>query len=142
MSGFNNTMILMPLLAQGLLTIAVWFWMYWTRLRAIAREGIDPQRAATAVEASQLLKPIAGPSDNFVNLFEVPVLFYVAGLMLYVTGLADNLYLWLLWAFVVLRIIHSLIHCTYNRVTHRFAVYALSTLLLWVVWFRMAFELF
>ena len=141
MTGFNKTLILLPLLAQGLLTILVWLWMYKTRLSEIVRRGIDPQQAATAVEAAKLLKPIAGPSDNFVNLFEVPVIFYVATIVLFITGLASPLYLALCSAFVGLRVLHSLIHCTYNRVTHRFYVYALSTVLLWVLWVMMSIDI-
>jgi hypothetical protein len=141
MTGFNKTLILLPLLVQGLLTILVWLWMYKTRLSAIMRQGIDPQRAATAVEAAKLLKPIAGPSDNFVNLFEVPVIFYVASIVLYITGLANPVYLVLCSAFVGLRVLHSLIHCSYNRVTHRFYVYALATLLLWATWIMLVIDI-
>ena len=86
------------------------------------------------MEAKQLLKDVAGPSDNLVNLFEIPVLFYVALIILYVTDFSSVFYLVLAWAFVLLRYAHSLIHVTYNRVMHRFAVYFAGTLLLWVIW--------
>jgi hypothetical protein len=44
----------------------------------------------------------------------------------------------LAWGFVVLRIVHSLIHCSYNNVNHRFAAYALSCLFLLFMWIRLA----
>src|ERR1700730_11061689 len=91
---------------------------------------ISVQDLAPAAEAKRLLKDVAGPSDNLVNLFEIPVLFYVALIILYVTNLSNGLYLGLAWAFVLLRYAHSFIHVTYNRVKHRFAVYFAGTLLL------------
>jgi hypothetical protein len=44
----------------------------------------------------------------------------------------------LAWGFVVLRILHSVIHCSYNNVNHRFVAYALSCLFLLFMWIRLA----
>jgi len=38
------------------------------------------------------------------------------------------------WIYVALRCVHSFIHLTYNRVIHRFVVYALSAVVLFVLW--------
>lgn len=110
----NRTLILLPAVALVLLTAIVWCWMYFTRITEIRRRRISVQDLAQAVEAKRLLKDFVGPSDNLVNLFEIPVLFYVALIILYVTDLASGLYLGLAWAFVLLRYAHSLIHVTYN----------------------------
>jgi len=126
----NRTLILLPAVALVLLTAIVWCWMYYTRITEIHRRRISVQDLARAAEAKRLLKDVAGPSDNLVNLFEIPVLFYVALIILYVTNLSNGLYLGLAWAFVLLRYAHSFIHVTYNRVKHRFAVYFAGTLLL------------
>lgn len=61
-----------------------------------------------------------------MNLLELPVLFYVVGLMLYVTAGASSLVLALAWSYVALRILHSVIHLTYNKVVHRLAASAVS----------------
>ena len=137
----NRTLILLPAVALVLLTAIVWCRMYYTRITEIRRRRIFVQDLAQAVEAKRLLKDVAGPSDNLVNLFEIPVLFYVALIILYVTNLANGLYLGLAWAFVLLRYAHSLIHVTYNRVMHRFGVYFAGTLLLWVIWVMLGGEL-
>jgi hypothetical protein len=77
-------------------------------------------------------------ADNFRNLFEVPVLFYALAAVALATSHVPG---WLVsgaWLFVVLRILHSLIHCTYNRVMHRLAVFLISFALLvglWVAFF-------
>jgi hypothetical protein len=137
----NRTLILLPAVALVFLTAMVWCWMYYTRITEIRRRRISVQDLAQAVEAKRLLKNVAGPSDNLVNLFEIPVLFYLALIILYVTDLSNSLYLGLAWTFVLLRYVHSLIHVTYNRVMHRFAVYFAGTLLLWVIWAILGGEL-
>ena len=74
------------------------------------------------------------PNRNYMNLLELPVLFYVACLTLYVTGTSTTLALVLAWAFVALRIVHSAIHLTYNNVMHRLAAFAASATVLVALW--------
>lgn len=134
--------IFVPLLAQVALTFLVWIFMYYERITLMRRKRIDPERLKLAgAEADELLREADQSSDNFVNLFEVPVLFFVAVLTIYVAGLTDAMHVNLAWAFVVLRAIHSLIHCTYNRVMHRFTFYALSTLTLIGIWVKIATQI-
>ena len=73
-------------------------------------------------------------ADNFRNLFEVPVLFYVLCIALALNGGSTPGFVAAAWAYVGLRALHSLIHVTYNRVVHRFLVYVASTLLLFGMW--------
>ena len=82
------------------------------------------------------------PANNFKNLFELPVLFYVICLYLYVTGSADTAYLLAAWAFVALRAVHSLIQCTTNIVMHRFAAYMAGAAALWFMVLRAAWQAF
>ena len=56
------------------------------------------------------------PNRNYMNLLEVPVLFYVACLLLYVTDGTSTALVALAWAYVALRVLHSLIHLSYNHV--------------------------
>src|SRR5210317_2564585 len=58
-------------------------------------------------------------SRNYINLLELPVLFYVITIFIFILGKVDPLYVNLSWAFVGSRIVHSLIHITYNNVNHR-----------------------
>jgi hypothetical protein len=81
---------------------------------------------------------VAIPNRNLMNLLELPMLFYVAALMHFVTGKVDPVVLGIAWTYVALRAIHTLIHVTYNNVVHRLTVFALSNLVLgafWVVFF-------
>ena len=129
--------ILLPLLVQVLITLAVWIYMYITRLREIRHKGIEPQQLALRSDAQKLLSASAAPADNFKNLFEMPLLFFLAVLLSLILLIQDDLLVAFAWGFVVLRAIHSLIHCTYNQVLHRFTVYIASSLMLFLMWFRL-----
>jgi hypothetical protein len=129
--------ILLPMLAQVLLIFLVWIYMYITRLREIQRKEISPQQLARRSDGQAFLSDSAGPSDNFKNLFEMPTLFFLAVLLSLVLFIQDDLLVKLAWGYVLLRAIHSVIHCTYNRVLHRFTVYFTSSLVLALIWFRL-----
>ncbi|WP_372365985.1 MAPEG family protein [Candidatus Uabimicrobium sp. HlEnr_7] len=130
----DNKIIFLPLFAQVSLTAVVWIWLYVTRLKEIFSKNINVQDLADAKNKRELLKKVSGPSNNFINLFEMPVLFYVAIFVIYNTGIVSSLYVVLASIFVGLRAIHSLIQSTYNTIKHRFAFYLLSSLILWLIW--------
>lgn len=73
-------------------------------------------------------------ADNFKNLFEMPVLFYVLVVLLMVTNIYRPAYLYLMWAYVVARYAHSYIHSTYNKVLHRFYAFVSSYFILGALW--------
>ena len=77
-------------------------------------------------------------ADNFRNLFELPVLFYVALVVADRIGMVDGISLGLAWAFVALRVVHSAIQVTYNKVMHRFAAYVSGGMALWLLWAYLA----
>ena len=119
--------MLQPVLAMAGLTAMVWIRLYTVRLPEMRRRRIDPQSLATSGEKAGRLQDTRA-SDNFINLFEVPVLFYVGAFAAILADAVTPLALGLAWAFVGLRAVHSLIQCTYNRVVHRFIAYSLATL--------------
>lgn len=136
----TRELILLPILALVLLTAIVWVLLYLVRVREMRARRIHPQAMATRAKGTAALQDTAA-SDNFMNLFEMPVLFYVLGILLYATDMADWIDVVLAWSYVALRYGHTLIHVTYNRVMHRFPVYLLSGLVLWVMWGRFAAQL-
>lgn len=129
-----------PLLTMVALVCLVWVRLYQIRLSEMRRSRVHPQALASAADTARLLKDVRA-SDNFRNLFELPVLFYPAALVAMFFNITDGLALVLAWGFVIGRVVHSLVHCTYNRVMHRFMAYALSTVFLWALWIRLAFLL-
>lgn len=132
--------IYFPVLAMVTLTIVVWLRMYVVRIGQMKRERIHPQAVATSSEAAARLTD-SRAADNFRNLFELPVLFYVAVVVVAQAGLVSPLTLGLAWLFVLLRVLHSWIHCTYNKVMHRFQVHVAGGVALWVLWGAVAWGL-
>jgi hypothetical protein len=129
----SQSQIFLPCVALAVLTAIVWIRLYVERIGEMRARRIRPQALASAREVTQALQNV-NAADNFRNLFEVPVLFYVLCISLTVTQLVTPLDIGNAWGFVALRAAHSLIHLTYNRVMHRFMVYAASTVLVFIMW--------
>ncbi len=128
-----NHAILLPDLAMAALTFVVWWAMYFQRIGQMKRERIHPQAVATSIQAAARLTE-SNRADNFRNLFELPVLFYFALTVAHLSGQVNAATLALAWLFVALRVVHSAIHCTYNKVMHRFYAYLAGGLALWALW--------
>lgn len=125
--------IYLPALAMVGLTFVVWWRMYFARVGQMKRERIHPQKVATSAQATALLTD-SRAADNFRNLFELPVLFYLALVVADRLEMVDGISLALAWGFVFLRVVHSVVHVTYNRVMHRFAAYVAGGMVLWLLW--------
>lgn len=125
--------ILYPVFALAAWTFLVLLTLPFVRFRAAARREvtIDDFRFG---ESPAVPAQVSVPNRNLMNLLELPVLFYVVCVLLYVTGGAPSAALRLAWVYVALRIIHSLIHLTYNRVVHRLAAFAASNVVLVALW--------
>ena len=132
--------ILYPMLAMVLLTAIVAVTMYRRRIAEMRLRRIPPQNVATSAQMAAALEDTRA-ADNFRNLFEAPVLFYAAVLTIYATQLTGTPYLVLAWVYVAARVVHTSIHCTYNRVIHRLVAFASSLLVLWTLWGLLAFDL-
>ena len=134
------TPILLPCIAMVALTAVVWMRMYVERIGEMRERRISAQSLSNSAAAREKLQRTQA-ADNFRNLFEMPVLFYVLCICLAITGLAGPLFLAGAWIYVALRAAHSFIHTTYNTVMHRFGVYALSSVLLFILWGGFAIKL-
>jgi hypothetical protein len=137
MVSMNQKLILFPVFALFALTFIVLFWMGYLRLSKISRSRINPQILADQDTEAKFFCELVNPSDNFENLFEMPVIFYVVVILIFLLQLADPLYLYAAWIYVTLRYAHSFIHCTSNHVNSRFVAYMLSALLLLAICARL-----
>ena len=127
----SSSEFLTPVLALVAWTFVMWVWMYATRIPAMKAAGIDPQDAAYPGTWAHRLRPgVRSVADNYNHLHEQPTLFYALMFFAAVTGGGDATALKLAWAYVLLRIVHSLIQATFNRVTVRFGVFAIASLVL------------
>jgi hypothetical protein len=124
----------LPVLGMMILTLLVWLCMFVQRVGYAQSHKLDIEQFKTPADVQALVPADAsGASNNFKNLFELPVIFYAVCLYITVTGQVDSLHVNCAWAFLALRCIHSLIHCSYNRVSHRFGIYLLSSIALWTM---------
>ena len=137
-----STEMLQPVAALMLLTFVVWVWMYAVRFRYLLANRV-PAHAVRTPELMAAATPesVSRPSNNFKNLFELPVLFYVLALALLYLDQVDSRYVGLAWAYVGFRVVHSAVQCTINHVPLRFAAYALSSVALWIMVLRFTFSL-
>lgn len=129
------------MVALFFLTSSIWILMYARRLAEIARRKIEFQSLGTSESGAGKLENVAA-ADNFRNLTEAPLLFYVVCICLFVTHNVSFLQVVLAWVYVSLRVVHSVIHVSYNKVVHRWIVYVLSCICLFMMWLNFAISLY
>lgn len=130
--------IIYPLLSLIFLHFLVLVYMFNIRTKDLTKNKIHPQRVATRAEAQSLYSNTSA-SDNFQNLFEMPVVFYTLTLLIIVFKFNSNFLVILAWLYVLSRYVHSYIHCTYNKVMHRFYAFAFNNLILIIYFLAVVF---
>ena len=137
--------ILQPVVALAAWTMVLWAWMYATRIPAMMRAQVDPDALARDPEArlDKLLPPqVQWKAHNYNHLHEAPTVFYAVAIVLAIVGQGDGLNALLGWLYAALRVVHSLVHATANKVTVRFAVFVASSLVLLALIVHAALALF
>ncbi|MEH6756730.1 MAG: MAPEG family protein [Parasphingorhabdus sp.] len=128
----ENSPILQPVVALIMWTMLMWLWMYVTRIPAMNKAKIDTDalsRTSTASGLDGLLPPeVQWKAHNYNHLLTEPTLFYAICFVLALVGQGEGLNLTIAWIYVGLRVLHSLIQATVNKVMARFMVFALSSL--------------
>jgi hypothetical protein len=123
--------LLMPVLALVVWTLIVWIWMYATRIPALQKARLDPQKFGRhTADLAVLPHPARSVADNYNHLMEQPTIFYALAFYIVLAGHTDALNVGLAWGYVALRVLHSLIQNTVNIVLYRFLVFSLSTAVL------------
>ena len=130
-----NDSVLLPVLALIVWSLIVWAWMYALRIPAMQKAGIRPDDARHPGSLDALPASARQVADNYNHLMEQPTIFYALAFFVVLAGHDGGLAVTLAWAYVGLRVVHSLIQNTVNRVMLRFLVFSISTLVLvaWVV---------
>lgn len=138
--------ILQPVVALMVWTMIMWAWMYVTRIPAMqANPAIDTANltgTTGAVLRAQLPDKVNWKADNYNHLHEAPTVFYAAALVLAFIGQGDGMNALLAWIYTGLRIVHSLVQVTANRVMVRFILFALSSLVLMALILHAAIAVF
>jgi hypothetical protein len=129
----NQLLIFGPVFAMMVLVSIVAVLTFRERVRQYKAMRMHPQKAPTRKEFSAAMQDTRC-SDNFQNLFEMPVMFYVACLGMYFTQTVGTAVLVLAWVYVLLRYAHSWVHCGPNKVMLRFRFFAMSFFALVAIW--------
>lgn len=134
-----NNVLYLPMLGLVTLTVVVWGMAVYRRVREIRMRRIPLQSLAQARQVAVAFEDVQA-MDNFNNLLQVPVLFYVLCLAVAQSGSGGELFLAGAWAYVLLRVLHSAIQITHNRVPHRFYAWLTSNLILIALWIKFAVD--
>lgn len=126
----NQIAILQPVVVLVGWTLFMMGWMLVTRLPALRKAGIrmGDLVGTNASDADRSLPPAAQwKAHNYNHLFEQPTIFYAICGVIALAGAGEGVAVWLAWGYVVLRIAHSLVQATVNRVRPRFILFIASS---------------
>jgi len=129
--------LLQPVVALVALTAIVALMMGVYRNVAVIRR-LTSQRYFQAFNAEQPPEWVERPARAYMNLLELPVLFYVVCLLMLTTGKFDVVQVSLAWLFVLTRSVHAFIHIAFNYVPIRFVAFVAGVITLAVIWTRFA----
>lgn len=134
------TAIFLPALLLMFWTLTVLLQVPIRRVKAVMQQRLTPQDFSHG-ESSLVPPDVALPNRIFMNLVEVPVLFYAVVFMIHLSNLVNEVTVALAWVYVVLRFVHSGIYFTYNHVAHRALVFGSSNVIVSVMICYVAYHL-
>jgi len=129
----NQETIFLPMLALAALTFFVLLFIPLRRFRAAFAGQVTPADFALG-ESANVPAQVSLPNRNYMNLLELPVLFYAVCVAAYVTHTVDGLLVNLAWGYVALRALHSAVHISVNHVVTRLSFFAISNFVLMAMW--------
>lgn len=131
--------ILAPAAVLVLWSMVVLIWVTATRFAAISRLSREELRSLSkdgtrGQDLERVLPDSANwKSHNYTHLMEQPTVFYAAVFVLALAGAGAGVNLALAWAYVALRVVHSLWQGTVNKLPVRMFLFSLSSLCLMVL---------
>ncbi|MBC9031204.1 MAPEG family protein [Sphingomonas sp. JC676] len=128
-----HSQILAPVVTLVAWTIIMCVWMMAIRLPALKKAGIDMSKARggrPGILDGMIDERAQWPAHNYNHLMEQPTLFYAIALALALLGSGNGMNAWIAWAYIGLRIAHSIVQATFNKISVRFPLFVLSTVAL------------
>jgi hypothetical protein len=131
--------ILAAVIALAIWTHVMWAWMYVTRIPAITKAGmVLDATAPRGQQMASLPAHVRWKADNYNHLMEQPTVFYAVAIAIAVLGGGTGTNALLAWVYVGLRVVHSVVQATFNKIEVRFSVFTLSSLVLFALTFNAA----
>lgn len=146
MAPLEISSLLGPVIALSGWTFVVEIWMYATRLPAIKKYNVslDSNRAPQQF-ALLFPPPVRWKADNYNHLMEQPTQFYAVTLALAIANgptSTASIDVALAWAYVGIRVLHSLVQCFTNNIPQRFSLFVTSSGVLAALTARAAWVIF
>lgn len=132
-------MILAPVIAQALLTLVVLYAMAWRRYRAVKAGDL---RGPVALREANWPDYARQAEYNYQNQFELPVLFYLLGILSVLTRQADLFFVVAAWIFVATRVLHAFVHLNSNRLALRGPFFIVGAFVLTIMWLMFVVRFF
>jgi hypothetical protein len=136
----KDSALILPMLAMFALTVGIGIWMLALRTKAVKDGQINPGYFKYN-RGGKLPEQLAQVTQHYENLFEAPLLFYVACLMLMFMHVQSTFFVATAWAYVASRLLHAWIHTTSNHILHRRNAFLLSSVLLICLWAGVAVQI-
>lgn len=135
----NNISLIYPMATLFLLNIIVMSMMLFFRVKAVRARKVSP-RYFKRNKGVDLPDHLEGLSQNYNNLLELPLLFYIVCLAIIALKANVEEFIFYAWLYVGFRYIHSYIHITYNHILHRLFAFAASCIVLVTMWVKLLFS--
>jgi hypothetical protein len=123
--------ILWPVAAHLALIALLYAWLTYERRTAV-RRGQASMATFRLHDGEPLRSKLV--SNNLSNQFELPLLFHVLAMTLYVVDGATTAQVALAWTFVAIRCVHTGVHVLSPNVGLRGAIFSLSFIALGAMW--------
>jgi hypothetical protein len=132
--------MLYPMLALIIFTILVCASLGILRFLSVQKRQVNPKLylLMSGYDEPNHLKKI---NRHYINLLEQPILFYLACILAISQDIQSSALIYLSWSYLAVRLIHSLIHMSYNNALHRMGVFSISMLILLAIWVQLALTL-
>ncbi len=125
--------MLLAMFTLVIFTFTIMLLLAVVRFRSVAKNDVSGQYYRL-MKGSRAPDYVLKPARHFSNLFETPVLFYIAGTLIVIMDIQSSVAVTIAWVYVALRVVHAVIHLTYNHPIHRMVVFAVSTLCILALW--------
>ncbi|MCO7250210.1 MULTISPECIES: MAPEG family protein [unclassified Pseudoalteromonas] len=133
--------LIVAMFTQVLLTFIVMYIMGKRRFSAAKKKTIEMKDFLT-MDLEKAGSHVRLADRNFINQFEMPVLFFIACLTALQLNAVGTVFVGFAWAYVVLRIIHSFIHLTSNTLKARYYSFVISSFIMLIMWVLILITIF
>ena len=126
--------MLYPMFCLVMLTFVFIYLQLFLRVNSVLKRKVSVKYFRLLDDNRDVPRPIIAGQKHFANLFETPVLFYIVSVLSIALQYESILMVTLAWVFVFSRVVHAVIHNTYNNVLHRMIVFQVSLLCIFLLW--------